>query len=215
MKKVLIFTALLAIGCIGFTGVAKADSTLFINGGAGDPNLISSSSFLAIQNSGGAGTITDLILLFSVPTGFAAPSGLTSSAGALGSISLAGNLAGSASCNNSNNDVYSCAGFSGTNQSNNLANLAGAELAINGITASSFDIYTVTITGADLAAKGAISVGGNFGIGTFVDAYGTVGDKTFDTPFTEAGLTTDVPEPASLTLLGLSLVGVPFLRRRK
>ncbi len=72
----------------------------------------------------------------------------------------------------------------------------------------------MTISAADLAAKGSITVGGNLGVGTFVDAFGSSGDKLFDTPFTEAGLTT-VPEPASLMFLGLGLLGVPFLRRKK
>jgi hypothetical protein len=35
------------------------------------------------------------------------------------------------------------------------------------------------------------------------------------TGFASEGAVTTTPEPASLTLLGLGLIGVPFLRRRK
>ncbi len=94
MKRVLITSMVLIALCFGLSSVARADSaTLQINGGAGDPNQVFGGSFNVLQNQGGAGTITDLILLLSVPTGDAAPSGLTSSAGTVGSISLVGNLA--------------------------------------------------------------------------------------------------------------------------
>jgi len=193
-------------------------ATLFINGGAGDPNLISGGSFNVLQNSGGAGTIANLILLFSVPDVTTLPSGisgLTSSVGTVGSITLAGILATSASCNNSNNDVYSCAGISGTDQSNNLTNLKAADLAINSISATTFGIFEVVITGANLGpGKDSITVSGFFPIGTFVDAYGIDNTGTgFATPFTEAGLS--VPEPGTLTLLGVGLLGFLTLAGRK
>jgi PEP-CTERM motif len=215
MRKTFIFAALLAIACLGFNVTANADtSTLQINGGAGDPNLVSGGSFNVLQNSGGVGTIDDLILLFSVAAGSPAPSGLTSSMGTLGSISLVGNLAGSASCA-PGAEVYSCAGLTQINGSNNLTNFNGALTANSLPTSSSFDIYEVTITGADLAAKGSLTVGGNLGVGTFIDAFGTIGDTPFGTPFTEAGLTISTPEPATLAMLGFGLIGVPFLRRKR
>lgn len=214
MRRLLISSAILVALCLGLSGVASADSaTLQINGGAGDPNLVFLDSFNVIQNQGGAGTITDLVIFLSVPTGLAAPSGLTSSFGTVGAISLVGNLANSTSCNGNGKDVYSCSGIAGTNQSNSLGNFNAAELAALGFTAASYDIYEVTISGADLAAKGVITVGGNLGMGTFIDAYGTDGSSFFDTPFTEAGLS--VPEPATLTLLGFGFLGLPFLRRKK
>jgi hypothetical protein len=218
----------LALGALAllltFAGTTRATSvdpaTLFINGGAGDPNLIVGGSFKVIQNSGGAGTIANVILLFSVPGVLTSPSGisgLTSSVGAVGSLSLAGILATSSTCNMiGSKEVYSCANVAtNTDQSNSLVNFNTAELAHNGFTATSYGIFEDTITGANLAAKGSITIGGIFPLGTFVDAYGCDATGTcYATPFTEAGLTT-VPEPGSLALFGSGLIGLAGLLRRK
>ncbi len=204
---------------LAFGSPARADSaTLFINGGGGDPNLISGGSFVVLQNQGGnpAGTIANLILLFSVP-------GATSGSLNFGALtgSFVGTLATSPSCNNPvpGTDVYSCAGIAGitdtnTNQSNSLTNFNTAELAHNGFTAASYGIYRVTISGANLGAKGFITINGSFPVGTFVDAFGVNGSgREFATPFTEAGLV--VPEPGTLALFGSGLLGLAAAIRRR
>ncbi len=209
-------------------GTVCAESTLQINGGAGDPNLISGSSFNVLQNSGGAGTIANLILLFSVPGVTSSGTGgisvsSASGGGSIGTAFLAGILATSASCIGGGKDVYSCADFPHINDSNSLGNFNGAESANNGFTATSYGIYQVTITGANLGAKGSTTITGSFPLGTFVDAFGTDGEQNFGTPFTEAGLTTSgggggpppIPEPGTLALFGSGLLGIAASIRRR
>lgn len=116
----------------------------------------------------------------------------------------------------SGTDLYSSANLStNNNNSNNLTNFHLADFGTNGFTAAGvYGIYEVTITGANLYAKGSITITGEVPIGTFIDAYGvSQGATNYFTPFTESGLS--VSELGSLMLIGAGLLGLAVLAGRR
>ena len=119
-------------------------------------------------------------------------------------------------------EVYGFLGIgSQANNSNSFNNWHDWDLAVDGINASNFGIYVfafhpMTGTGAfgahdflDIDTQGVP-------IGTFAVGYGQDSrDRMYSTPFTEAGLVTKVLEPNSLALVGLGLMALAFVGRRK
>lgn len=117
-------------------------------------------------------------------------------------------------------DVYSFLGLSGADKSNSFTNWSGAALAVDGIHAANFGIYVFSLDTSNFAANDYIDMTTNLlPEGTFAVAYGTDSSgKVYSTAFTNAGMRDTppaLPEPMTLALTGLGLVGIALSSRRK
>ncbi len=240
----------LVAGLFALVGVSPAwadPATLHIGPGvgtpcamgcAGDPNLIGGSVVDIFQNSGGAPSLFQPVLLIigvpndttnlfaSVPiSAVSFINGGTTTAGSAafatgGTFGLKSPTAGGFFGSMTSSYVYNFLTLTGpTNASNSFTNWSGADSTILGITANNFGIYVFALSGAALGPNGFVNItfSSSLPIGTFAVGYGQGIQneklKGYSTPFTEAGLV--VPEPGTLALFGTGLLTLAGLIRRR
>ena len=231
--------SVLALGLtLGWSPPVFAVATLHIGPGSGTPcqtggcpvfgdevNAIAPRELDIFQQSGGAPSLTNLLLILGIPnfTG-AAPAIFSTSLGTgqLGGIDLYGGTGwnpttGFAGSMTPGQEVYGFLGLGAQqNNSNSFTNWAAADSFVDQIIAATFGIYVYTLSGP-LGAHQALDVifASDVPAGTFAVAFGKGGGKVFGTPFTEAGLeTVATPEPHSALLFASALVGLVARRRR-
>ena len=238
MNRVLMLAALVILAS-GLAGVAQADQ-LFVcqpsvtqnctsapggTAAGGESNLITNTGAFDIGVGGNHTEQNPLLVIVAVYNGSGVPSVSFAgvSAAAVGTYGLTKNTATLTS-----GTVFAALGLANAGGSVSFGNFSMAD-TLNGFAKpTSFKLYAfslpTTLTGGSpitIDESGAAN-------GSFIAAYDCVnGSSTTatcpngsvgQTVMTNTGLltgTSSVPEPASLTLLGVSLIGLPFLRRRK
>jgi hypothetical protein len=210
MKKILVFAALLVIASIGFAGTAKADTC------ASSTNCLENGgvtwTFTGGASDGGTGFLVTLTVNASSPDAGAGTNMF--SVMALQFTNAGSSATGISSVNTSSNTSnWAFAGPGNVNQcgTGNLPFLCvqtTSPITFTGGTNSGIYTFTFDVTGITGAPTSADLQEGQGGLP------GSNGKYNLSNT-TGIGGPPSVPEPASLTLLGLGLFGVPFLRRKK
>jgi hypothetical protein len=226
MNRWTIRLALCALTLLAFTSSSHAQlidpSTLQIGpGNTLDPVRIGSSGFVTVTNvSNGAGNLNvPWLVIIAVPNATTTSATITQVNGSNNAISPNGTTA----TMGSGQEAYSQLGLdAGTNNSNSFTNWSAADLQYNGINASSFGLFEFNIP-VTLSGGGTDTFQfSGLPQGTFIIAYGQTSSHVYNTPFTEAGLTTGdknppAPAPPSVVLLGMGagLFALRAWRRRR